>query len=251
MQAFKSMILGRIVKRIKNALSVLTGKALSYDKLNFACHQLSFSQEGEDRVLIRLFEQQKTGFYVDVGAHHPQRFSNTYIFYLKGWRGINIDPLPGSKAKFDSLRPRDINLEIGIACNSTLMTYFSFEDPAYNTFDLNIARNRSSRLLEKHDIPVVPLKRILADYLPFGTAIDFLTIDVEGLDLSILHSNDWARFRPKYVLVEDLSALGLSDLQEGELHCFMKGVGYSLVAKTVNTVFYVDGFVPLEERNDS
>ena len=51
----------------------------------------SYSQEGEDMVLKRIFDKQTKGFYIDVGAHHPKRFSNTYNFYLKGWKGINID----------------------------------------------------------------------------------------------------------------------------------------------------------------
>ena len=58
--------------------------------------QYSFSQEGEDLVLARIFEGKKNGFYVDIGAHHPTRFSNTHYFYRRGWSGINIDAMPGS-----------------------------------------------------------------------------------------------------------------------------------------------------------
>ena len=64
----------------------------------------SWSQEGEDRILYRIFEQQPVGFYVDVGAHHPKRFSNTYFFYRRGWRGINIDAMPGSMKNFEKLK---------------------------------------------------------------------------------------------------------------------------------------------------
>jgi len=70
----------------------------------------SYSQEGEDMILRRLFEKQLTGFYVDVGAHHPKRFSNTYFFYKQGWHGINIDAMPGSMKLFEKIRPRDILL---------------------------------------------------------------------------------------------------------------------------------------------
>jgi len=63
----------------------------------------SYSQEGEDMILRRLFEKQNTGFYVDVGAHHPKRFSNTFFFYKKGWRGINIDAMPNSMSLFNKL----------------------------------------------------------------------------------------------------------------------------------------------------
>src|SRR5215510_10661697 len=60
----------------------------------------SFSQQGEDLILARLFEGQRRGFYVDVGAHHPRRFSNTFLLYRRGWRGLNIDAAPGSMRLF-------------------------------------------------------------------------------------------------------------------------------------------------------
>ena len=66
-------------------------------------------------ILRRIFIGKLTGFYVDIGAHHPKRFSNTYIFYQRGWRGINIDAKPGTKEVFNKLRPRDINLEVPIS----------------------------------------------------------------------------------------------------------------------------------------
>ena len=42
--------------------------------------------------LYRIFEECKSGFYVDIGAHHPKRFSNTYFFYKRGWSGITVEP---------------------------------------------------------------------------------------------------------------------------------------------------------------
>jgi hypothetical protein len=72
----------------------------------------SWSQEGEDLILARIFGDKPDGFYVDVGAHHPKRFSNTYYFYRRGWRGINIDAMPGSMLAFNRLRPSDINIEL-------------------------------------------------------------------------------------------------------------------------------------------
>lgn len=77
-------------------------------------HIKSYSQEGEDMILHRIFERQCKGFYVDIGAHHPFRFSNTYLFYKRGWSGINIDAMPGSMNIFNKFRNRDINLEYGI-----------------------------------------------------------------------------------------------------------------------------------------
>src|SRR4030066_382437 len=95
------------------------------------------SQEGEDILLRRLFKSDylKKGFYVDVGAHDPVRFSTTLHFYLNGWNGINIDPAPGFKCKFDKLRERDINIEIGISSKEEELSYYSFSESAFNTFN--------------------------------------------------------------------------------------------------------------------
>src|SRR3954447_19241521 len=76
--------------------------------------RMAFSQEGEDLLLARMFEHQRRGLYVDVGAHHPRRFSNTHLLPARAWRGINIDATPGSIVAFRRERPRDINLEVAI-----------------------------------------------------------------------------------------------------------------------------------------
>ncbi|MCX2716544.1 hypothetical protein OQH61_02215 [Helicobacter sp. MIT 21-1697] len=77
----------------------------------------SYAQQGEDLILQEMLNNIQYGFYVDVGAHHPFRFSNTYLFYQKGWKGINIDAMPNSMKLFSRFRPRDINIECGIALN--------------------------------------------------------------------------------------------------------------------------------------
>ena len=51
---------------------------------------ISFSQNFEDLILKRLFSS-RNFFYVDVGANSPIINSNTLLFYLKGYCGINID----------------------------------------------------------------------------------------------------------------------------------------------------------------
>jgi FkbM family methyltransferase len=229
-----------VLARIKASASVLYGKAFHYNKYKYACHSLSFSQEGEDGVLQRLFERKLVGFYVDVGSHHPQRFSNTYRFYLRGWNGINIDPLPGTKARFDALRQRDINIEVGISDHPGELTYYSFQEPAFNTFDAKVADTRESPLLSVDQVRVLRLSNVLDQYVKPGQKIDFLTIDVEGLDLQVLRSNDWRRYRPSYVLAEALGKHDVAQVLNSELYDYMASQGYSLFAKCVNTLFFID-----------
>ena len=229
-----------IIRRIRDAFAVLTGSSFCYSKRLYTYHALSFSQEGEDGILQRIFEAKPIGFYVDVGCHHPQRFSNTYRFYLRGWKGINIDPLPGSKVRFDALRQSDITLELGISDTAGELTYYSFEEPALNTFEPKVAASRDLPLISEDCIQVLRLSDVLDQHLPPSQRIDFLTIDVEGLDLQVLRSNDWTRYRPSYVLAEALGMRDVNQVISSELYAYMASQGYSLFAKCVNTLFFVD-----------
>lgn len=202
----------------------------------------SWSQEGEDRILSRIFEYQESGFYVDIGAHHPKRFSNTQLFYKNGWRGINIDAMPGSMAEFKKYRPRDINLEIGIGLKNLKLDYYVFNEPALNGFSKELSQERhraKSNYTIKKIIPieVLPLSEILDKHLPKGQHIDFLTIDAEGFDFEVLKSNDWSKYRPKFVLVEALGS-NINEIEQSEIGIYMKDMNYMLYAKCVNTIFF-------------
>lgn len=201
----------------------------------------SYSQEGEDLILNRIFENKQKGFYVDVGAHHPLRFSNTYRFYKKGWMGINIDAMPSSMLLFNKIRPRDINLELPISDKRETLTYYAFNEPALNGFskDLSIARDgdRNYKIIFQKDMETKTLAQVFDEYLPKGQHIDFLSIDVEGLDYAVLRSNNWEKFRPEVVLVEILEAR-FEDIISSEVAKYMKSRGYAVFAKTFYTVFF-------------
>lgn len=203
---------------------------------------VSYAQEGEDLILLRLFGNVYRGFYVDVGAHHPSRFSNTRALYLRGWRGINIDADPDAIEAFQRERPRDINLSLGVLLTPGQSTLHVFSDPALNTFDEVLARERQGlpgyRLVAERDVRTERLDTILAAHLPAGSAVDVLNVDAEGRDLEVLRSNDWRRFRPRCVLVE-ARIDSLDEIGSNPTHAFIFEQGYRLHAKTVNTLIYV------------
>lgn len=209
---------------------------------------LAYSQDGEDMVLRRLFERKPSGFYVDVGAHHPFRFSNTCYFYRRGWRGINIDPNPDAIKAFLRDRPADINLSVGVSEEPGNIAFHFFNEPALNTFDAQLAAERARipgyRLVETRSVPVRRLDDLLAEFLPRDQKIDFLSVDVEGLDLSVLRSNDWNRFRPHLLLVEAHERT-VQAIQSDPLNVFAVAAGYQLIAKTLNTLIFEDGQVSM------
>lgn len=200
----------------------------------------SYSQEGEDMILRRLFEGVAHGRYVDVGAHHPRRFSNTYLFYRRGWRGINIEPNPEAFRMFESDRNGDTNLQMGIASRKGTLTYYQFDEPALNTFDQGMVEARRStpyRVIGTVPVVVDRLDSVLGRYLPAGAQIDFLSVDVEGLDYEVLTSNDWQRFRPKCVVVEALRET-VEEAVTGNTASLLNQQGYELVAKTLNSLIF-------------
>lgn len=221
-------------------------KSFQQALLGYDSYAPSFSSAGEDMILRHLVGSDKMeGFYVDVGAFHPTLFSNTYFFYLNGWRGINIDARPGSKEIFDKVRSRDINLELGVSRERGTMTYYFIgESSPMNSFSPEFLEQIGMRGEVKSEIPIptLPLRDILDEHLPQAQPIDFMNVDVEGHDLEVLESNDWRRFRPRFIVVED----EVVNAGESEIVRFMKGQDYALCAQNViildkiNEYFLID-----------
>jgi FkbM family methyltransferase len=197
----------------------------------------SYSQEGEDLVLLGLFEGQPAGTFVDVGAHHPRRFSNTHLLSEAGWRGLNIDPLPGTAETFRRERPHDVTVECGIAEDAGELAFFRFVEPALSTFDPDLAAERQDAgwpLAERHTIAVRPLAELVTEHLRTDR-VDLLTVDVEGLDLQVLASAGLGRIRYDVICVE---ALRDELTAQGPLHELLDGHGYVLVAATGRSRIY-------------
>lgn len=204
-------------------------KANFYPSYNF-----SHSQFGEDMVVRFLTENVKRGFYVDIGAHHPVFYSNTYHFYCKGWNGINIDAAPKSMEAFQILRPRDINLE---ACLSSKegqeVDFYMFDRAACNTFDSTLAEQELASgaiLLERRKLITQSLAVCLEKHLPEHQQIDFMSVDVEGMDEEILMSNDWDRYKPTIIIFE-MHEVPFRGINELPLTQYLTQYGYELVAK--------------------
>jgi FkbM family methyltransferase len=250
---FEEKLVSRLVDLGRRTLSA-TNKARLKSVLQLDRRE-SYSQYGEDAVLFAYFWGKESsphkvgrpklrhqGFYVDIGAYAPTYISNTYLFYRAGWHGINIDATPGVMDAFHKVRPRDINLELAIGTEKGKLEFFSWGAPCvFNTLSAEIAAQRSDKLGPPQTVRVtsLPLADVLARHMPPTRKIDFLSVDVEGMDLSVLQSNDWQKFRPELVLVEsyvyELKALGTDPI-----HQFALNHNYRLYAWTPPTLIYRD-----------
>jgi len=242
--------------KFRNLIKQFLPKTIKHTIKKYICKLNSststFSLCGEDRILYYLFLRQDSGFYVDIGAYDPIDCSNTYLFYEKGWRGINIDARPGSMNTFNRWRPRDINLEVAIANKEDFLTYYQLTESAstMNSFSQEFLQDlgMEDRIVSKTQIKTYTLCSILDQYLPPSISIDFLSVDVEGMDLEVLKSNDWVKYRPKVVLVESIHR-NLGNLPELDIVKWMNSKKYECLSKTPNGLFFLDKSVQLHPVN--
>ena len=143
---------------------------------------------------------------------------------------------------FNKLRPRDINIETAIAKQEGDLTFFMFNDPALNTCNEELSKSRNSNIyhiVQKINVKTKTFENVLLHYLPKEQTIDFLSIDVEGLDMEVLESNDWDLFRPKCILVEQSNS-DIDKIKKNKVYIFMHDHKYELFAKTFNTLIFKD-----------
>lgn len=206
-------------------------------------YTISYSQQAEDLHIERFFKDKSNGFYVDIGAFDPIIYSNTYKFYLKGWRGINIEANPDQIQKIKDYRPGDIVLNIAISDVNEELSYYRFDKPALNSFNIQHVDAWANREgFNQVDILKVKtrlLSDVLDEYLPAGTKIDFMSVDVEGWDLKVLCSNNWDKYRPVLLLVEFELNLE-AKLIDSPLFSFLYTQGYRIWAISGGTAFFTD-----------
>ncbi|WP_167632351.1 FkbM family methyltransferase [Mariprofundus ferrooxydans] len=191
---YDAMFFRRLVQFIRRSVGVFYHK--------------SYSQCGEDLIVNYIFNALEVAYptYLDIGAHHPRYLSNTYLLYRQGCRGVNVEPDPMLYRKIKSGRRRDTNLNVGMASERGSLKLHVFSSRTLNTFSEEEAVkyvNQGHTLIEKHVIDVLTFEDVVSRY--FDGAPDFVSLDVEGMDVEILQSIDFARFRPTVFCVETIT----------------------------------------------
>tara|TARA_Y100000768_G_scaffold26332_1_gene17754 strand:- start:7635 stop:8303 length:669 start_codon:yes stop_codon:yes gene_type:complete len=161
----------------------------------FRKNRKSFSQYGEDLFINDFFKNQAIGKYVDLGAFHPMRLSNTYLLYKKGWSGTNVDLNPISIDFFNLARKNDNNICALISDQDNQLKDAYFVNPWSAANSINKSENTK---IKKEMITETFSNIVNHDF-------DFLNIDLEGHDYSVLRTINFNKFHPKLVCIEILS----------------------------------------------
>ncbi len=204
----------------------------------------SFSQAGEDMVLNFLFTGVglKTIKYLELGVFSPDNCSNTYKYYLEGSRGVLVE---ADITQIDSIRakrPKDIILNVGVGLsNEKEADFYVFNNQGLNTFDKDEARFRNDYGSFKiQNIVKVPLKTITEIINEnFETFPEFLSIDIEGLDLDVLKSINFM-IHPIPVICAETCTYSENHIKQKDksIEKYLTVNGYFVYADTyINTIF--------------
>jgi FkbM family methyltransferase len=173
---------------------------------------ISYAQRFEDLYLMRCFGDRADGFYIDIGSGHPVYDNVSFAFYLKGWRGITVEPNPWLARLSRAVRPRDRHVEALVGSRCGEATFYRVRDyHGLSTMKADHAQAALTQFGKGADpitVPLTTLAALCAGQAP--AAFEFLKIDVEGAEPEVLFGGDWQRFRPKVIVVEALAPYTLA-----------------------------------------
>ena len=197
----------------------------------------NYSIFGEDKFIERYFGNKPKGFYIDVGCYHPLDGNNTQLLYKKGWNGIKLDINYHSIELFNFLRKGDINIHSGISNKKNRLTmHYRKEINMLNTLDEKIAKMNFRNGYKKKNIQVNTLNYFISKYFKKLDMIDFMNIDVEGVELNVLKSLNFKIYKPKLICVEIHNIKKMFDtnykyLKTNSIYNFLVKKGYKIVWK--------------------
>lgn len=206
-------------------------------------YRRSYAQCGEDLIVKYIFNALNVArpSYLDIGAHHPYFLSNTYLFYRQGSRGVTIEPDPELYGRIRRARRRDTNLNAGLGSGRGSLQLHIFASRTLNTFSAEEAERYVAdghQVIDTAQIDILTFEDVMERYCQ--RVPDFVSLDVEGMDVEILQSIDFSRFQPTVFCIETIT---FSTSGEGrkldEIDRMMEQRGYLKYADTYINSIYV------------
>jgi FkbM family methyltransferase len=212
--------------------------------------RVSYGQTGQDVLAEYILQKHRRippgsdykGCFVDVGCCFPVKASNTYFFYERGWRGICIDANPVMQERFEKARPEDKFILAGIGPDETTKPFYTFTNPQWNTFDVRRSTKMPQVFLGAIEVTIRRLESILDDSLEPGRKIDFLSLDIEGMELAALRSLNLQKYRPSLITLEIICPI--AKILQQDATKYLTENGYQLMSHTGHDASFLDVATP-------
>lgn len=197
---------------------------------------VSYAQFGEDLLAQELLGYGRSDvYYIDIGAFHPIKKSNTYIFYKRGGKGICIEPNPEAYSLWKQFRPRDTFIPKGVIPQSSDVSSWGYRSNPGNAETNHIATLDKGDMLDCLHIECATIKEIILNEMPKSQQVDLLSIDCEGMDLAIIQDFPFETIRPKVAIVEDYVFS-----ENSEVSIATKNKGYLIASYAKISKIFVD-----------
>ncbi len=199
----------------------------------------SYSISNVDLIIDRLFRNNKKGIYLDIGCNHPIKHNNTYLLYERGWNGINIDLDKTSIDEFKKLRPKDINIQIGVSnyAGNKKVFYYHKRSPL-NTLSKKLKEFRIKKPTKTFNLQVDTLNNIIKKSKFKNKQINLMSIDIENHEYEALQNFNFKKYKIDLIVTEftNLSGkkietynLSISDIFKSKIYKLLIKNNYKLI----------------------
>jgi len=231
------------IKHLKKDIEILNEKTMQNDLLIRNLIEISldkqfYSQYFQDVIAYFFLKRKTDGFYIDIGAHDGVTISNTYFFEQIGWKGICVEPLPEIFVKLQKNRKCElINTAIADKCNNNAIFNKVLGPDMLSGLDSNMTITQKERIKnEKGAVEHINVKTITFDMLMQNYQnnfyIDFLSLDVEGAEMSILKTINFEKYSFGIITIEN-------NEPDNILVEYMQKQGYCVYCKTGCDIMFI------------
>jgi FkbM family methyltransferase len=197
----------------------------------------TYSQWGEDRLVLDFFKNAQRGVFFEAGAHHPTILSQTYLLELNGWSGVLVEPSTDFVCEFAKLRPRSQLFHYALGSPAEAGKQLAFIIPK--------GLDAEARILEPNEKCNSEDRQFTVDLITIDQVLeksgvvqlDYFSLDLEGYELNALCGINFKRWRPKLILIED-------HLHTLCVHRYLSQQDYRLVYRRGSNSWYVPAATP-------
>jgi|ERR1019366_5648130 FkbM family methyltransferase len=196
-------------------------------------------EELEKKLVWNFFDCAKQGVFVEVGAKHPTIRSQTWLLEQQGWSGVLVEPNPELCELLRAQRPRSRTFEAAAGSPDQVgeAELLMGKSHGHSTLAPVIGDPLSGVKLR------VQLRTLDSILVEAGVErIDFLSIDVEGMELPVLQGLNLEKYAPRLILLEE-------HRRNYTKHFYLRRHGYRLVKRTDINNWYVPNASPATVRS--
>ncbi len=164
-----------------------------------------YSQNDEERTILKHFEGKPDGTFLDIGAFHPTKFSNTRALWERGFKGVYVEPSPSLHQAFLDAIDGDPKMQLIPDCigdKAGEVEFFDSGDWAVSTTDPTWVEKwkNSGATFTPIKVRMITVPMLLERSV--HKTFDFISLDTENTVKTILPLLDLNALKTSLICLE-------------------------------------------------